>query len=225
MLCVRTRDHGAIDARREAIEDTRAAISEDETELETVSDRLSEARALGDEARIDELSKSIKRLREAISESRSIIVETEQEMIDLATELQDTREQDGPPPVGVTVEEQDGRLIVTAVDGPFTETEAARIEGNSEAIGEVEADGNEYYNIDLTREGETSIQASAFWTGGIPSPYKEKCLFEIVDSTGAVLWEQSDSHNVIDNAPPSEDRRDGGSRPHRFQGWNRGCPG
>ncbi len=203
---------GTIGARRGAIEDTRAAISEDERELETVRDRLSEARAQGDEARIDELSKSFYRLQDAISESRLIIAETVREMVELATELQDTQEQGGPLPVEITVEEQDGRLIVTAVDGPFPESESARIEGYSEAIGEVESDGNEYYDIELTRAGETSIQASAFWTGAIPSPYKEKCLFEIVDATGAELWEQSDIHNVIDDAPPSEDRRDGWGR-------------
>jgi streptogramin lyase len=207
---------GSIDARRGEIEDTRSAILEDERELEAVSDELSEARALGDEVRIDELSKSLNGLREAISESRSIIVETQQELIELATELQDTQEQGGPFPVEITVKEQDGRLVVTAVDGPFTEDETARIEGYSEAISEIESDGNEYYNIDLTREGETSIQASGFWTGAIPSPYKEKCLFEIVDATGTVVWEQSDVHNVIDDAPPSEDRRDG---------WDRGIIG
>jgi hypothetical protein len=200
---------GSIDARRGEIEDTRSAILEDERELEAVSDQLSEARALGDEVRIDELSKSLNRLREAISESRSIIVETQQELIELATELQDTQEQGGPLPVEITVKEQDGRLVVTAVDGPFTEDETARIGGYSETISEIQSDGNEYYNIDLTREGETSIQASGFWTGAIPSPYKEKCLFQVVDAAGSVLWEQSDTHNVIDDAPPSEDRRDG----------------
>jgi len=207
---------GTIDARRGAIEDTLSAILEDELELKKVSAQLSEARSLGDEVRIDKLAKSVNRLKLAISESRAIIVEANQEMIALATELQDTMEQDGPLPVEITVEEQDGRLIVAAVDGPFTEDEAARIEGYSEVIGEIEADGNEFYNIELTREGEPSIQASAFWTGAIPSPYKEKCLFEIIDATGAVIWEQSDTHNVVDSAPPSEDRRDG---------WGRGLMG
>jgi hypothetical protein len=205
-----------IGARREAMDDARAAISADEKQLEAVSGELLEARAVGDEVRVEELSKSLNRLKQAISESRSIIVETHQELVELTAELQDTQEQGRPFPVEITVEEQDGRLIVTAVDGPFTETEAARIEGYSEAIGEIEADGNEYYNIDLNRENETSIEASAFWTGAIPSPYREKCLFEIVDETGAVLWEQSDVHNVIDKAPPSEDRRDG---------WGRGLIG
>jgi hypothetical protein len=130
-------------------------------------------------------------------------------MMELLTELQDTKDRGGPLPVEITVEEQDSRLIVTAVDGPFPESESARIEGYSEAIGEIESDGNEYYNIDLTREDETSIQASGFWTGAIPSPYREKCLFEIIDETGVVVWEQPDVHNVIDRAPPSEDRRDG----------------
>ncbi len=206
----------SIEARRGAIEDIRAAISEDEQELAAVSDQLSEARASGDTRRIDKLSKTLNKLRESIPESKSIIVETEREMIELATELQETEAQGGPLSVEITVEEQDGRLIVTSVEGPFTEAERVRIEGYSEVIDAIDADGNEFYNIDLTRDGETSIQANAFWTGAIPSPYKDKCLFEIVDAAGVVRWEQSDTHNVIDDAPTSEDRRDG---------WGRGIVG
>jgi hypothetical protein len=128
------------------------------------------------------------------------------------------QDQGGPFPVGLVVELQGQELVVASISSgkESLESRLGPVVGYREAGETAESWGVEYYNGRFTQPGEiddvVGFEALAFWTGPIPTSYEEKCLLQLVAEDGEVLWTQQDIHDIWENDPPSEDRRDGWSR-------------
>ena len=121
----------------------------------------------------------------------------------------------GPFDFNLTTQ-QDGQVLqVSGVNGPFPEDAKDDLLAFEETVGEIPAQGTEHWHVRarIGKHGNVSLKAATFWTGPIPSDYRETCLLSFVDNEGETVFTQQESGNFApqtDEAPPSEDLRDWG---------------
>ncbi len=215
-----------IGSRENFIPEARSYLEDDQRHLERLLERLDQARANGDADEVTKLQRQIVETRRDIENWRQNIDDELEELARLETQLRQTREDGGPNRIELWVKQINGRMTVDRVAGPFTEDEAQRISAYSEPVQDVDVHGVDWYNVRLTSsrrtDSELPFEAHGFWTGPVPSPYKEECLIVLRDRSGEIVYRQPDIHDgVADDAPPEEDRRDGGAMASGLPGAER----
>ncbi len=215
-----------IGSRENFIPEARSYLEDDQRHLERLLERLDQARANGDADEVTKLQRQIVETRRDIENWRQNIDDEQEELARLETQLRQTREDGGPNRIELWVKQINGRMTVDRVAGPFTEDEAQRISAYSEPVQDVDVHGVDWYNVRLTSsrrtDSELPFEAHGFWTGPVPSPYKEECLIVLRDRSGEIVYRQPDIHDgVADDAPPEEDRRDGGAMASGLPGAER----
>ena len=137
------------------------------------------------------------------------------EIRDLKARLKNALAAGGPFDFEVTVEKSGQELRVAEIDGPASEQLKASLLAFTETVNEIPAQGMEHWNIRIKNfgRGDVSLEANTFWTGTIPSAYRETCHLSLVNGDGKTLFTQQDSGDLApqpDTAPESEDFRDWG---------------
>jgi hypothetical protein len=171
-------------------------------------DELEESkRGLGPRAELG-LSKDIRKLQEAYEDAVSL---------------------GGPFNVALTVQKVGEMLQIAQVEGPMMEDIRTALLAFEESVNQIPAQGTEHLRVRVGRgEGRyLSLTVGTWWTGPIPSPYRETCLLSLIDKDGKTVYTErpgASPHSLVESAPHEEEQRDwgygrsGGRIPDRLEG-------
>ena len=155
-------------------------------------------------------------LTEAPRVSQRTRDQLQQEIQELEERLEEAEATGGPFDFDMTVESDGSQLRVLDVSGSFSKGIESDLLSFTEGTNEVPAQGTEHWRVKAritARFREISLRANTFWTGTIPSEYRETCLLSMVDAEGKTVFTQQESRTyrpLIHTAPETEDLRDWG---------------
>lgn len=183
----------------------------------------------------EEISSILQSRRGILSEAPRLSQRTRDKLREDIQELEERLDEaeaaGGPFDFDVTVEGRGSEFHVAAVRGQVSDEIKSQLLSFSEPTNEVPAQGTEHWRVKarIRDSGMISLSASTFWTGPIPSQYRETCLLSLIDAGGETVFTQQESPNFrtqIGTAPETEDLRDwgfgmsGGPVPNRLVGRN-----
>lgn len=205
---------GAIQGRRGAADDSIGAMERARERVKRFTEAMREAVRQRDESQLRVLRRKRDAALETVRIERGNIRALQRGIRRLQREIAELERTGGPHPVEVAVELRGREMVVTSVSAPNGPAKLQQAVGYAETVSEIDAWGYDFYDarFDIGRgpRDESDFVANYFWTGPIPSSYEEKCLVQLLDEDGEVIWEQRDIHDDWQGTPPSEDRRDGG---------------
>ncbi|MGH2736214.1 MAG: hypothetical protein ACRDKZ_11580 [Actinomycetota bacterium] len=202
---------GIIESRRMMIDDLELAIRRATRAAQDVAAELART---SDDADRQRLQERLTRHENGIDSWRGSIDDAMREIDEWAETLRATLQEAGPNRIVLTVVERDGQLVIDRVEGPVAEAGRAELAAFTRPVDEIEVGGTLYFNVQIKDGGEFPfVEGRMFWTGPIPSDYKEVCVLEFVDASGTIAYRHFPDRAAEhpDRAPRTEDMRDGGA--------------